>query len=60
MLIKNVILDQIVAGDVDTLFRRQKRPTVKGVTYFVASASNPAFKEEIWVGRGIGKIVGRR
>ena len=38
----------------------QKRPTVKGVTYFVASASNPAFKEEIWVGRGIGKIVGRR
>jgi len=29
MLIKNVILDQIVAGDVDTLFRRQKRPTVK-------------------------------
>ena len=38
----------------------QKRPTVAGVTYFVASASNPAFKEEIWVGRGIGKIVGRR
>jgi hypothetical protein len=29
MLIKNVILDQIVAGDIDTLFRRQKRPTVK-------------------------------
>lgn len=29
MLIKNVVLDQIVAGDVDTLFRRQKRPTVK-------------------------------
>ncbi len=38
----------------------QKRPTVKGVTYFVASASNPAFKEEVWVGNGIGKIVGRR
>ncbi len=38
----------------------QKRPTVQGVTYFVASASNPAFKEEVWVGRGIGKIVGRR
>ena len=38
----------------------QKRPTVKGVTYFVASASNPDFKEEVWVGRGIGKMVGRR
>ncbi|MEZ4645683.1 MAG: peptidoglycan DD-metalloendopeptidase family protein [Chloroflexota bacterium] len=38
----------------------QKRPTVQGVTYFVASASNPAFKEEIWVGRGLGAIVGRR
>ena len=29
MLIKNVVLEQIVAGEVDTLFRRQKRPTVK-------------------------------
>ncbi len=38
----------------------QKRPTVEGVTYFVASASNPAFKEEVWVGRGIGKLVGKR
>lgn len=38
----------------------QKRPTVQGVTYFVASASNPAFKEEVWVGRGIGRLVGRR
>jgi hypothetical protein len=38
----------------------QKRPTVQGVTYFVASASNPAFHEEIWVGRNIGALVGRR
>ena len=38
----------------------QERPTVKGVTYFVASASNPAFKEEVWVGRGLGQLVGRR
>jgi hypothetical protein len=38
----------------------QKRPTVQGVTYFVASASDPAFKEEVWVGRDIGKRVGRR
>lgn len=29
MLIKNTVLAQIEAGDVDTLFRRQKRPTVK-------------------------------
>ena len=29
MLIKDVVLDRIVAGEVDTLFRRQKRPTVK-------------------------------
>jgi len=29
MLIKNVVLEQIAAGAVDTLFRRQKRPTAK-------------------------------
>jgi hypothetical protein len=38
----------------------QKRPVVRGVTFFVASASNPDFAEEVWVGRGIGSIVGRR
>jgi hypothetical protein len=38
----------------------QKRPTVQGVTYFVASASDPAFKEEVWVGNDIGKRIGRR
>jgi hypothetical protein len=38
----------------------QQRPTVQGVTFFVASASNPEFKEEIWVGRKIGAMVGRR
>ena len=38
----------------------QQRPTVQGVTYFVASASNPEFAEEIWVGRNIGALVGRR
>lgn len=29
MLIKRAVLDAIVAGDIDTLFRRQKKPTVK-------------------------------
>jgi hypothetical protein len=38
----------------------QKRATVKGVTFFVASASNPAFGEEIWVGRGLGALMGAR
>lgn len=38
----------------------QQRPIVKGVTFFVASASNPTFSEEVWVGRGIGKLVGMR
>jgi hypothetical protein len=38
----------------------QQRPLVKGVTYFVASASNPEYGEEVWVGRGIGKLVGMR
>ncbi len=38
----------------------QSRPTVQGVTYFVASSINPDFKEEVWVGRGIGRLVGRR
>ncbi|MCB0006919.1 MAG: hypothetical protein KDE04_10710, partial [Anaerolineales bacterium] len=38
----------------------QDRPVVRGVTYFVASASNPAFNDEVWVGNGIATIVGRR
>jgi hypothetical protein len=38
----------------------QERPLVHGVTYFVASALNPEFAEEVWVGRGIGAVVGRR
>ena len=38
----------------------QNRPIVQGVTYFVASASNPEFAHEVWVGRGIGKLVGMR
>jgi hypothetical protein len=38
----------------------QKRPLVRGVTYFVAAASNPAFAEEVWVGRNLGALLGRR
>ena len=38
----------------------QQRPTVQGVTYFVASASDPQFAEEVWVGRGIAAVVGAR
>jgi hypothetical protein len=30
------------------------------VTFFVASASNRLFAEEVWVGRRIGEVVGRR
>lgn len=38
----------------------QWRPAVRGVAYFVASASNPKVASMVWVGRGIGQIVGRR
>lgn len=38
----------------------QKRATVQGVTFFVASASNPDFAQEVWVGRGLGALVGAR
>jgi murein DD-endopeptidase MepM/ murein hydrolase activator NlpD len=38
----------------------QKRPIVQGVTYFVASASDPAFADEVWVGKGMGALIGRR
>jgi hypothetical protein len=36
------------------------RPTVRGVTYFVASASNPAYGTETWVDKGIGAMVADR
>jgi hypothetical protein len=38
----------------------QKRPIVEGVTYFVASASNPDFQDEVFVGRGMSRIIGAR
>ena len=38
----------------------QQRPIVEGVTYFVASASNPDFKEEVFLGRGMSRIIGAR
>ncbi len=38
----------------------QSRPVVQGVTYFVASASDPKYAQEVWLGRGIAKLVGRR
>jgi hypothetical protein len=38
----------------------QTRPVVQGVTYFVASASDPQFANQVWVGRSIGRLVGRR
>jgi hypothetical protein len=38
----------------------QKRPTVMGVTYFVASATDPNFAEEVWVGQGIASRIGQR
>ncbi|MCC7359628.1 MAG: M23 family metallopeptidase [Anaerolineales bacterium] len=38
----------------------QRRATVQGVTFFVASASDKTFAEEVWVGRGLGALVGRR
>ena len=38
----------------------QQRPSVQGVTYFIASASDPAFASEVFVGRGIARIIGAR
>lgn len=38
----------------------QKRPTIQGVTYFVASAQGDDFKHETWIGRGIARKLGAR
>ena len=38
----------------------KSRPTVQGVTFFVASASNPDFEPETWVGKNIAKTLGTR
>ena len=42
----------------------KQRPTMRGVTYFVASANHPDFQEEVWisngVSRGIAEVVGAR
>ncbi|MEW5988267.1 MAG: glycosyl hydrolase, partial [Chloroflexota bacterium] len=38
----------------------QKRPLVQGVAYFVASSSHPAVANQVWLGRGIAAMVGRR
>ena len=36
------------------------RPAVRGVIFFVASASDPTFAHETWVGKNIAPIIGRR
>ncbi|MFN2254743.1 MAG: peptidoglycan DD-metalloendopeptidase family protein [Candidatus Promineifilaceae bacterium] len=38
----------------------QRRPTVRGVTYFVASARNPEFQYEVFLGKGMSRIIGAR
>lgn len=38
----------------------QRRPTVKGVTYFVASAAPGTFENETWVGHNIASQIGAR
>nr|MBP8056620.1 hypothetical protein [Chloroflexota bacterium] len=38
----------------------QKRATVQGITYLVSSTTNPQLTDLAWVGRGIGRVVGRR
>jgi hypothetical protein len=38
----------------------QSRPVVQGVTYFVASASNEAYADQVWLGKGIAGLIGRR
>lgn len=38
----------------------QTRHRVKGVTFFVASSSDPALADQVWLGRGIGEWIGRR
>jgi hypothetical protein len=38
----------------------QNRPLVEGVTYFVASAQDPELASQVWVGRGIGQMLGKR
>jgi hypothetical protein len=38
----------------------QKRTVVQGVTFFVASATNPDFAQQVWVGTDIGQLIGRR
>lgn len=38
----------------------QKRPTIQGITYFVASAAPGTFEHETWVGHGISQRLGER
>jgi hypothetical protein len=38
----------------------QERPLVKGITYFVASARDPKFSDEVFLGKGMSRIIGAR
>lgn len=38
----------------------KQRPAVQGVTFFVASAQDPTFAPETWVGKRIAPLVGAR
>jgi hypothetical protein len=38
----------------------QMRATVQGITYLVSATTDPKLAHLAWVGRGIGRVVGRR
>lgn len=49
---------EVMAQDYVAFWREiRKRPRVRGVTYFVASASDPAYGHETWVDKGIAAKV---
>jgi hypothetical protein len=50
-----------MAGEYLRFWRRlQSRSNVQGVTFYVASASDPDLSSQAWAGKGIAEIIGRR
>jgi hypothetical protein len=56
-----IITPEEIAGQYLLFWNKlQKRPNIQGVTYYVASASDPGLASRVWVGRGIAKVIGKR
>jgi len=58
---QGVVKPEQLANEYLTFWKEvQYRPLVEGITFFVASGSDPKFQDQVWLGKGIAGLIGKR